>query len=142
MPPIDAVAARQRFGTSPVARLATADGSGKPHLVPMTFALAPDENVVYSAVDAKPKSSRSLKRLANIAVNPAVSLLVDHYDADWQQLWWVRADGAAHVVDSGPEFDAALAGLAVKYPQYQQMRPAGPVVVIRVSRWRGWSAVG
>ena len=85
--------ARWRFAQARVARLATADASGRPHLVPMVFALAGD--TIYSAVDAKPKRSTSLRRLANIAANPRVAVLVDHYDGDCNELWWVRADGSA-----------------------------------------------
>ena len=83
--------ARRRFAAARVARLATADAAGRPHIVPITFAV--DGDVVYSAVDAKPKRRTALKRLANIAANPAVALLVDHYADDWNELWWVRADG-------------------------------------------------
>jgi PPOX class probable F420-dependent enzyme len=89
--------ARQRFAAAGVARLATADAAGRPHIVPVTFAV--DGDVVYSAVDAKPKRSTALKRLANVAANPAVALLVDHYADDWNELWWVRAYGTGRVVD-------------------------------------------
>ena len=82
-----------RFAQSPVARLATVGADGRPHLVPVVFAV--HEQVIYSAVDAKPKTTQRLRRLANIESNPQVSLLVDHYDEDWTRLWWVRADGDA-----------------------------------------------
>src|SRR5215203_583524 len=82
--------ARRRFAAARVARLATADVAGRPHIVPVTFAV--DGDIVYSAVDAKPKRRIALKRLANVAVNPAVALLVDHYADDWNELWWVRAE--------------------------------------------------
>ncbi len=132
---------RERFAASPIARLATADAGGRPHLVPMVFACSTGEQTdrIYSAVDAKPKTTRRLKRLTNIAANPAVSVLVDHYDGDWQRLWWVRADGVARVVTEGPEFTDALAALAAKYPQYREAAPAGPVIVIAVTAWRGWA---
>jgi PPOX class probable F420-dependent enzyme len=134
--------ARSRLAAASVARLATADASGRPHLVPMTFGVAvwsgPD--VIFSAVDSKPKTTRRLKRLANVAANPAASVLVDHYDSDWTQLWWVRADGLARIVASGPEFEAAVAALQEKYPQYRQAPPAGPVLLIEVSSWTSWAA--
>jgi PPOX class probable F420-dependent enzyme len=96
-------------------------------------------DTVYSAVDGKPKSTRALKRLANITANPAVSLLVDHYDDDWTQLWWVRADGHATVVDvTDPEAVRALAALSAKYPQYAADPPAGPMVRVDVRRWSSW----
>ena len=90
-PGVTPAEARGRFAAARVARLATADATGQPHLVPVTFAVAGD--MVYTAVDAKPKRTTALRRLANVAANPRVSLLVDHYDDDWSRLWWVRADG-------------------------------------------------
>ncbi len=119
--------------------LATAGPEGQPHLVPVCFALA--DNMVYSAVDAKPKSTRRLRRIANVERNPKVSLLVDHYEEDWRRLWWVRLDGRASVVRSGPEFEGALRLLADKYPQYRSSPPPGPVLAIRVERWSGWEAL-
>ncbi|WP_370950101.1 TIGR03668 family PPOX class F420-dependent oxidoreductase [Amycolatopsis sp. cg5] len=126
--------ARARFAAARVARLATVDAAGVPHLVPVTFAVAGDE--VVFAVDHKPKSTFALKRLANIAANPRVSFLVDHYDDDWDRLWWVRADGEAVVTDRAEP----LSWLRAKYPQYEEQPPQGPVVVTRVEVWRGWSA--
>ena len=132
---------RRRFADARVARLATVDADGRPHLVPVVFAVVGD--VVWSAVDAKPKSTRALKRLANIAANPRVSLLVDHYDDDWTRLWWVRADGTAEVLEAGAsgttEVRTALDALAAKYHQYDAERPAGPFVRVAVTRWSGWS---
>ena len=125
----------ERFATVPVARLATVDPSGAPHLVPMVFAVVGD--VVFSAVDGKPKRSRALRRLANIAVNPRVSLLADHYEDDWSRLWWVRADGVARVADESP---AGLAALVARYPQYRDAPPAGPFLEITVERWSAWSS--
>jgi PPOX class probable F420-dependent enzyme len=128
--------ARQRFAAARVARLATADAAGRPHIVPITFAV--DGNIVYSAVDAKPKRDTALKRLANIAANPAVALLVDHYSDDWQQLWWVRADGTGRVVDAeGPEGVHALSLLADRYPRFAAR---GAVLAVDVHRWSGWAA--
>ncbi len=88
-----------RFAQAPVARLATAGPDGRPHLVPVVFAL--HDGVVYTAVDAKPKTTQRLRRLTNIERNPQVTLLVDHYDEDWTQLWWVRADGIATIHHDG-----------------------------------------
>src|SRR5690348_8190323 len=90
--------ARRRFAGQRVARLATADPAGRPHLVPVVFAvLGP---TIYTAVDAKPKRHTALRRLANVAANPRVALLADHYEDDWDALWWVRADGTARVLDA------------------------------------------
>jgi PPOX class probable F420-dependent enzyme len=128
--------ARTRFDLARVARLATADDFGRPHLVPIVFAV--DGSVIHSAVDAKPKSSTALRRLANIAVNPQVSLLVDYYDDEWTHLWWARADGQARVLDDG---SAAIGPLARRYPQYRDVPPAGPFIAITIEHWSGWSAV-
>ena len=131
--------ARRRFAAAPVARLATVNPSGGPHLVPITFACEGD--TVCSAVDAKPKRSRDLARLRHIDANPAVTVLVDHFEDDWDRLWWVRADGIARVAHDGRELEAAVDLLAAKYPQYRASRPAGPAVILTVSRWTHWAAV-
>jgi PPOX class probable F420-dependent enzyme len=128
--------ARRRLAAARVARLATVSGTGQPHLVPVTFTVAGD--TVYTAVDHKPKTTTHLRRLANIAANPRVCLLADHYADDWTQLWWSRADGHATVL-TGPETAAPVALLAARYPQYQSTPPAGPVIAITVTTWTGWS---
>jgi len=111
----------------------------RPHLVPVVFAAVGD--TVWTAADAKPKSTRSLRRLANIEANPRVSLLVDHYEEDWSALWWVRVDGRARLVPIGSDEGAAgLSALVAKYPHYQAEPPPGPVVVIAVAAWSSWSA--
>jgi PPOX class probable F420-dependent enzyme len=98
---------------------------------------------VYSAVDAKPKRSTSLRRLANIAANPRVAVLVDHYALDWHALWWVRADGTGRILDTDlPEARDAVARLVARYPQYREQSPVGPVLAIDVARWSSWSAAG
>jgi PPOX class probable F420-dependent enzyme len=128
--------ARARFAAARVARLATAGADGRPHLVPVCFAV--DGDTVYSAVDeVKPKATLRLRRLRNVAENPAVSLLVDHYDDDWSALWWVRADGRARVLSDEPH---AIALLAARYEQYRAQPPRGPVLAVDVERWAGWSA--
>jgi PPOX class probable F420-dependent enzyme len=128
--------ARERFAAARVARLGTADAEGRPHLVPVVFAVRDD--TVYSAVDAKPKRTTSLRRLANVAENPAVSLLVDHYEDDWERLWWVRADGRGRVLDgSAPEAARAIELLRARYPQ---QRATGAVLAVDVERWSGWAA--
>jgi PPOX class probable F420-dependent enzyme len=139
---MDAPVARSRFASARVARLATAGGDGAPHLVPITFAVLGAATLV-SAVDAKPKRTTALRRLANISANPAVCVLVDHYAEDWSQLWWARADGTARVVAPGFEpalRAAAIAALAARYPPYGERLPEGDLVVITVQRWSGWSA--
>lgn len=136
MPGLDAEQARRRLAAAPVVRLATVDERGRPHLVVTTFALAGD--LIHMAVDHKPKRTRELKRLRNIAGNPWVSVLADHYEDDWRRLWWVRADGRARVTDD-PEWLRRTADLlARRYPQYRERRPQGPAIVVEVRRWVGW----
>ncbi|MGC9540602.1 TIGR03668 family PPOX class F420-dependent oxidoreductase [Streptomyces sp. UG1] len=145
MPDMEQDEARRRFAGAPVARLATVDPVGRPHLVPVVFALRGDE--IVTAVDRKPKRSLRLRRLHNIAVSPAVCLLVDAYDDDWDRLWWVRADGGARILPpeasdraAHAEYADAVEQLRQKYPQYRQEPPEGPVIVITVLHWRGWRA--
>ena len=132
-----AAEARARFDAARVARLATADAAGRPHLVPVAFALAGE--TIYSATDAKPKRTRALRRLANVRENPAVSLLVDHWDdEDWAALWWARADGRGRVLaPDDPEAHRAIDLLRGRYPL---QRDAGEVLAVDVERWSGWTA--
>lgn len=130
--------ARERFASSRVARLASADATGRPHIVPIVFALA--ENTIYSAIDAKPKRSTRLRRLANVRENPRLSALADHYEEDWEKLWWVRADGRGRVLEgTAAEARSATELLGERYPQ---QRVIGEVLAIEVVRWSGWSALG
>ena len=130
--------ARQRFAAAPVARLATVGQAGQPHLVPVTFAL--DGDRVYTAVDAKPKTTTDLRRLRNIRQDPRVAVLADHYEADWDRLWWARADGLASILGESADRTRPLELLAARYPQYRANPPAGPVIAIAVERWTGWAA--
>jgi len=140
--------ARRRFGAAAVARLATIGPAHRPHLVPITFAL--DGDRIYTVVDAKPKTTANLRRLRNIAADPRVTVLADHYEADWSRLWWARADGLAEILArpaaGQPPGPAGLAGplelLAARYPQYRADPPAGPLIRIQVERWTGWAAAG
>jgi PPOX class probable F420-dependent enzyme len=125
--------ARARFQTARVAGLATVSADGWPQVVPIVFAVAGDR--ILTAVDHKPKTTTRLRRLANIAANPRVSILVDEYDEDWSRLWWARADGTARVVETHD-----LTPLVARYEQYRGHAPAGPVIIVDVSRWCGWSA--
>jgi PPOX class probable F420-dependent enzyme len=103
----------------------------------MTFAVADD--VIFSAVDNKPKRSRNLTRLRNIEANPQVSVLADHYEDDWTMLWWVRADGIATVLDAEDDMAEPIRLLGDKYWHYRKDRPEGPVIAITVVRWTGWT---
>ena len=139
---MDAGEARERFAAARVARLATVAPDGRPHLVPVTFAA--DGDTLYTAVDdAKPKATLRLARLRNIAANPRVALLADHYQDDWRALWWARADGVARVVEpDAPEAARGRELLAARYEPYIAAPPPGPVIVVAVERWSGWAASG
>lgn len=128
----------ERLADSPSAVLATIDEDGAPHLVPFVYAPLGTDTLV-SAVDDKPKSSRRLRRLDNIDRDPRVTILADHYAADWSQLWWVRAEGTAVVSESAPH--GAADGLRGRYPAYADQE-LGPWVVVTIGRLTGWSASG
>jgi PPOX class probable F420-dependent enzyme len=127
-----------RFASARVATLATVDGEGAPHVVPVTFAV--DGDTIWSAVDAKPKRGGGLRRLDNIRGDPHVSLLAQHWDEDWSALWWVRADGLAVVTDARSAVDRAVGLLREKYAQYRDVDVHGPVIEVAVHTWRAWSA--
>lgn len=136
--------ARELFAAARVARLATVRPGGAPHLVPVVFALFSSDgtDTVVTAVDHKPKRDTALRRLANVAHDPRVSLIVDHYDdEDWDALWWVRADGVGRVLaPDGTEGSQAIDHLVARYPQYRDRRPAGPVLAVSVTHWTWWTA--
>jgi PPOX class probable F420-dependent enzyme len=129
-----------------VGRLATVRPDGRPHVVPVAFAVGPDRSDdgqglrVYWAVDSKPKRSTELQRLRNIAAHPHAELVVDGYDENWDRLWWVRASGTSATVDDTDERAVAINALSTKYRQYAAEPPSGPVVVIEVDRVVGWRA--
>ena len=128
---------KMRLSQTLVGHLATSGPDGRPHVVPICFDTHQD--TLYFAVDKKPKRTTDLKRLKNIAANPAVSVLVDHYEDDWTKLWWVRVDGTARIVNDEAEIDRAIELLMKRYPQYRRTRPEGPVVAISIDRISGWS---
>lgn len=128
----------RRVQLARVARLATIDEDGGPNLVPITFAMLGD--VLYSAVDHKPKTTTRLKRLENIERDRRVSVIVDQYADDWARLWWVRMDGLARLLHEGSVFEQGLGTLTHKYEQYRETPPTGPVIAVNVSRWSGWAA--
>jgi PPOX class probable F420-dependent enzyme len=139
VPALDPAAQRSRLAAAPVARLATLRHDGTPRLVPITFALV--DGLICSAVDeVKPKTTTRLARLVDVARDPRVGLVVDHYADDWSQLWWVRVDGTAAVHRDGDLRERALAALVAKYPPYADAPPAGPLLVVTPARWAGWTA--
>ena len=125
---------------TPVGHLATADNTGRPHVIPFCFAC--DGESIYSALDAKPKSGnlRGLRRVRNILENPRVSVVIDHYEADWSRLWYLLVQGHAELLEPGVEHVGALALLRAKYPQYREMDlESNPVIKITPERATGWS---
>jgi PPOX class probable F420-dependent enzyme len=129
---------RRQVAGARVARLATVDTDGRPHLVPLVFAL--DGDTLYSPIDDKPKGTPRVRRLDNIRANPdRVTVLVDHYEEDWPRVWWVRLRGNGRILEEGPERERGLGLLREKYPQYRDMPPQGAVIALDVTEWRGWS---
>jgi PPOX class probable F420-dependent enzyme len=129
---------RAHLAAARVGRLATVRPDGRPHVVVCCYAV--EGGRVWTAIDAKPKSGAPLQRVENIRANPRASLLVDHYEEDWDRLWWVRVDGAAAVLEEGNEEARAMAALSTKYEQYAQAPPPGPVIALAIERITGWSA--
>lgn len=130
---------RQFLEARRVARLATADRNGAPHVVPVCFALA--DTALYITIDQKPKraAGQPLKRLRNIADNPEVAVVVDHYDEDWTQLGWVMLRGRAEILAGGAEHDQAQALLRTRYRQLAAMHiEALPVIAVRIARVTRW----
>jgi PPOX class probable F420-dependent enzyme len=129
---------RQRAAAARVARLATLTVDERPHAVPCCFAL--DGDRFYSAIDdVKAKSTLDLRRLDNIRLHPAVSVLIDHYVEDWSALWWIRLDGHARLVEPGtPAHAVGLALLRAKYDQYRSRPPPGRVITVEVVAWHAW----
>ena len=124
-----------------VGRLATADRGARPLVVPVCYVF--DGERLYSAVDAKPKRTRALRRLKNIADNPRVALVVDHYGEDWGALRYVLVEGIADVLHGGPDFSRAIDRLVEKYPQYRTMgldREEGALIRIAPERIVAWQS--
>lgn len=120
--------------------LATADAKGRPLVVPVCFVF--DGQAIYSVLDAKPKTTplRQLRRVKNILANPQVSLVVDHYEEDWDKLQYILVSGDAELLESGEEWALAIAMLREKYPQYQAMDlDQNPVIKITPVRYSPWS---
>jgi PPOX class probable F420-dependent enzyme len=122
---------------SRVARLGTLGADGAVRLVPICFAVVDDH--VVSAVDHKPKRTGQLRRLDDMVASGTATVLLDHYDDDWTQLWWVRVRGRATVhVPGDRAADPALAALAAKYAQYRERPPTGSVYEVAIEEIRSW----
>lgn len=122
-----------------IARLATVDSQGRPHIVPIVFVYAND--VLYTPIDLKPKAAtpERLQRVRNIRSHPDVQVLIDHYDEDWQRLGFVQLRGSAEIIQSGPEYRRAIQLLEAKYQQYEELPLEGrPVIKVSVERTVTW----
>ena len=122
-----------------VARLATVDGHGRPHIVPIVFVY--EDETLYTPIDLKPKDVRpqELRRVLNIAQNPDVQVLLDRFDEDWQQLGFVQVRGRAELLETGSGCEAALRLLEEKYPQYEDLPLEGrPVIKVDIDRIVSW----
>lgn len=128
----------ERFSSARRAMLSTINPDGTPHLVPIVFARVGDHLV--SAIDWKPKTTRALQRLENIRADPAVGLIVDNYDDDWDKLWWVRASGSARVVEADTDEGTAAPTPWSPSTSNTSARPQGPVIVVSKLTWRSWRA--
>ena len=135
---MDVTAMRHRAAEARVARLGTLTAQGRPHVVPCCFAL--DGDVLYTGVDdVKAKTTRALRRLDNIHLHPAVTVLVDHYDDDWSTLWWIQMDGHARVVDAASQEQRhGLVLLAEKYEPYRAQPLPGPLISVDITHWVAW----
>ncbi len=125
---------RRRAAAARVARVGTLDEHGRVHLVPIVFVV--DGDTLYSSSDP---SDRRVKRLRNIETNPGVVVLVDEYDEEWENVWWVRMRGRGRVLEDGAEVSRARELLAEKYPQYEGDPGSGPVMAVDVEQWRAWA---
>jgi len=136
-------AAQRRFvDAQRVARFASADAHGQPHVLPVCYCVIGGS--AYFSIDEKPKqaNARQLKRLRNIARNPKVALVIDHYDEDWSQLGWVMLRGQAEILNDGDEHALAQQALLARYPQYRSMQLGTlPVVAIRIEHIASWGAL-
>ena len=135
---MDRAEALDRVATARSGHLATVGPSETPHVVVVTFAVVGE--AVVTAVDHKPKTTTRLQRLVNIERNPKASLLVDHYENEWDALWWVRIDGTASSHAGGEVHSSAVEALAAKYEQYADRAPDGPVIALSIDRVSFWES--
>jgi PPOX class probable F420-dependent enzyme len=122
-----------------VARLATADDKGRPHVIPICFAL--DGKELYSPIDEKPKKTAPLrlKRIRNIRANPGVAVVIDRYDENWERLAYVLITGRAKILMRGARHQRAVRLLRKKYPQYRKMRlEERPIIRITPTGYKCW----
>jgi PPOX class probable F420-dependent enzyme len=116
---------RHFMGIQRVARIATVDPNGTPHVVPVCFAL--EENTLYVASDY------GSRKIRNLRANEKISVIVDEYEEDWKKLKGVYLTGVAEIVEPGPEFSKARSLLKEKYPQYTSLPiKEGETAIIKI----------
>ena len=136
---------RKKLKQARVARLATLDAKGGPHIVPVCFVF--DGKAFYTAIDRKPKrvSPDQLVRLQNIRAVSRVALLIDEYDEDWTRLWYVLIRGKAKLIPNSAhqERASAIRKLRAKYPQYARgmLAEDAPVIRITLERTTCWGKI-
>jgi PPOX class probable F420-dependent enzyme len=118
--------------------LGTIGPDGSPNVLPVCYTWAGD--VIWTAIDAKPKSTDQLQRVRDVKAHPHITFMVDRWDEDWTRLAWLQAHGSASILPGGPETEKAYAALRDKYHQYDDTKLDGPVIRIDVDRWVGWAA--
>jgi PPOX class probable F420-dependent enzyme len=132
------VDARERLAAARTGHLATVRPDGRPHVVVCCFVLLGD--TIHTPVDGKPKRTTALQRLRNVEAEPRATFLVDRYDEDWSQLWWVRAEGTARIDATVGE--AVRSALVAKYPQYREIALVGPVIALDIASMSQWETPG
>ncbi len=137
---MDRAEALRRLADARVGRFATTYPDGRPHQVPVTFTVL--GSAVVHMIDHKPKTTNRLQRLVNLESSARASLLVDHYEDNWDLLWWVRVDGPTSVMSGGPEWEMARAALADKYSQYEDRPPRGPAIILEIAHISRWESIG
>ena len=133
---MDDAEALHRLAAARVGRFVSITPDGRPHIVVVTFAVI-GLNVVHM-IDEKPKTTMRLQRLQNVETLPVASLLVDHYEEEWNQLWWVRVDGEVSIEKDGGNWWEARSRLKGKYRQYRNTPPTGPAIFLSIDRLTHW----
>jgi PPOX class probable F420-dependent enzyme len=137
---VNTAEALEFLAESRIAHLATIRPDGRPHIVPITFAVT-DETIV-TMIDHKPKTTSRVQRLRNIEANPSASVLVDEWAEDWERLRWVRVDGTASIHSEDEVWRRAREVLVAKYIQYSDQPPEGAAIAISIDGLTSWASSG
>jgi PPOX class probable F420-dependent enzyme len=141
-------AERRVIETARVARLATADATGRPHVVPICYALLTDDAspMLVTPIDEKPKTAEpnDLRRVRDIRANGAVAVVIDRYSEHWDRLGWLQLRGTASVHDRADDgYTAAVRALRQRYDQYVgHALEDRPMIRIRIGSVSAWGELG